>query len=62
MVSTGVTDVISQVLKAAGKRQPLGVAAAYSIDDLRALTKKRLPKGPFGYMDGAAEDEVGAGG
>jgi L-lactate dehydrogenase (cytochrome) len=58
MARTGFTDMIAQVLQSAGQRRPRGVDAAYSIDDLRRLAEKRLPKGPFGYMDGAAEDEV----
>jgi len=28
-----------------------------SVEDLRALAKRRLPRGVFGYIDGAAEDE-----
>jgi L-lactate dehydrogenase (cytochrome) len=58
MARTGFTDMIGQVLKSAGQRRPRGVEAAHSISDLRRLAEKRLPKGPFGYMDGAAEDEV----
>jgi L-lactate dehydrogenase (cytochrome) len=55
---TGFTDMIGQVLKSAGQTRPSGVDAAFSIADLRRLAEKRLPRGPFGYMDGAAEDEV----
>ncbi|HEX4905665.1 MAG TPA: alpha-hydroxy acid oxidase [Acidimicrobiales bacterium] len=58
MARTGFTDMIGQVLKSAGQRRPRGVDAAFSIGDLRRLAEKRLPRGPFGYMDGAAEDEV----
>jgi L-lactate dehydrogenase (cytochrome) len=57
MATTGFTDMISQVVRSAGQRRPRGVDAAFSISDLRRLTQRRLPKGPFGYMDGAAEDE-----
>ncbi len=32
-----------------------------SIDDLRRLAQRRLPRGVFGYIDGAAEDERTAG-
>nr|WP_254678176.1 alpha-hydroxy acid oxidase [Agrococcus sp. SGAir0287] len=32
---------------------------ASNIWDLRAIAKRRTPKGPFDYTDGAAEDEVG---
>lgn len=31
---------------------------AYSIEDLRLLAKKRLPRGVFEYVDGAAEDGI----
>ncbi|MCC7079462.1 MAG: alpha-hydroxy-acid oxidizing protein [Burkholderiales bacterium] len=31
---------------------------AYSIEDLRLLAKKRLPRGIFEYVDGAAEDGI----
>ena len=58
MARTGFTDMIGQVLKSAGQRRPRGVDAAFSIGDLRRLAERRLPRGPFGYMDGAAEDEV----
>lgn len=33
------------------------LARAASLSDLRALAKRRLPKGCFDYIDGAAEDE-----
>ena len=58
MARTGFTDMISTVLKSAGSKRPKGVDAAFSISDLRRMTERRLPRGPFGYMDGAAEDEV----
>ena len=58
MARTGFTDMIGTVLRSAGQRRPTGVEAAFSISDLRRMAEKRLPKGPFGYMDGAAEDEV----
>jgi L-lactate dehydrogenase (cytochrome) len=58
MARTGFTDMISTVLRSAGQKKPRGVDNAFSIGDLRRLAEKRLPKGPFGYMDGAAEDEV----
>ncbi|WP_293698931.1 alpha-hydroxy-acid oxidizing protein, partial [uncultured Agrococcus sp.] len=32
---------------------------AQTIWDLRAVAKRRTPKGPFDYTDGAAEGEVG---
>ncbi len=28
-----------------------------SVEDLRELARRRLPRGVFGYIDGAAEDE-----
>ena len=31
---------------------------AASIDDLRLIAKRRLPRGVFDYIDGAAEDEI----
>lgn len=58
MARTGFTDMIGTVLRSAGQKRPKGVDAAFSIADLRRMAEKRLPKGPFGYMDGAAEDEV----
>jgi L-lactate dehydrogenase (cytochrome) len=33
------------------------LARCASVEDLRLLAKKRLPRGVFGYIDGAAEDE-----
>lgn len=33
------------------------LARCGSVDDLRALAERRLPRGVFGYIDGAAEDE-----
>src|SRR5690625_3459922 len=34
------------------------LAAAYTIDDLRRIAKRRTPKAPFDYTDGAAEGEL----
>ena len=34
------------------------LAAAYTIDDLRTIAKRRTPKAPFDYTDGAAEGEL----
>ena len=34
------------------------LAAAYTIEDLRAIAKRRTPKAPFDYTDGAAEGEL----
>lgn len=34
------------------------LAAAHTIHDLRTIAKRRTPKGPFDYTDGAAEDEI----
>src|SRR5919106_3544247 len=31
---------------------------AYSIEDLRKIAKRRLPRGIFEYVDGAAEDGI----
>ena len=33
------------------------LARCASVEDLRTLAERRLPKGVFGYIDGAAEDE-----
>ena len=33
------------------------LARAASIHDLRAIARRRLPRGVFDYIDGAAEDE-----
>ncbi|WP_277050971.1 alpha-hydroxy acid oxidase [Ruania albidiflava] len=34
------------------------LAAAYTIEDLRRIAKRRTPKAPFDYTDGAAEGEL----
>lgn len=34
------------------------LASAWTIDDLRAIAKRRIPAGPFDYVDGSAEEEV----
>lgn len=57
MARTGFTDMISTVLRSAGQARPKGVDRAYCIADLRRMARRRLPNGPFDYMDGAAEDE-----
>jgi L-lactate dehydrogenase (cytochrome) len=57
MARTGFTDMVGTVFRSIGERGPRGVERAHSIDDLRTMTKRRLPRGPFDYMDGAAEDE-----
>ena len=36
------------------KRRLNGVA---TVDDLRAIARRRLPRGVFDYIDGGAEDE-----
>ena len=35
-----------------------GNLGAYSIEDLRKMAKKRLPRCIFEYVDGAAEDGI----
>jgi L-lactate dehydrogenase (cytochrome) len=35
------------------------LANAYTVWDLRRLARRRTPAGPFDYVDGAADDEVG---
>ena len=37
------------------------LARAASVDDLREIARRRLPRGVFDYIDGAAEDEISAG-
>jgi len=39
-------------------RVPNDVAGCYSIADLRALARRRLPRAVFDFYDGGAEDEV----
>ncbi len=34
------------------------LAAAYTIDDVRKIAKRRTPSGPFDYVDGSAEEEI----
>jgi L-lactate dehydrogenase (cytochrome) len=46
-----------QLVKALG-RTPPRLERAFSIEDIRALARKRLPRSPFDFIDGAAEDEV----
>ncbi len=42
------------------ERDPVArrLARAASVDDLRRIARRRLPRGVFDYVDGAAEDEV----
>lgn len=37
---------------------PHNVSKAYSIEDLRRMAKKRLPRAVFDFFDGGAEDEI----
>ena len=37
---------------------PYNVSKAYSIEDLRRLAKRRLPRAVFDFFDGGAEDEI----
>ena len=37
--------------------RPLNIASCYSIEDLRCLAKRRLPRCIFDFYDGGAEDE-----
>jgi isopentenyl diphosphate isomerase/L-lactate dehydrogenase-like FMN-dependent dehydrogenase len=39
-------------------RRPPRLERAFSIEDIRLLARKRLPRSPFDFIDGAAEDEV----
>lgn len=36
----------------------MGIADAHSIEDLRELARRRLPRGVFDFFDGGAEDEI----
>lgn len=59
----GMLETLRSVLRfrrfewSATKRR---LARAANIDDLREIAERRLPAGVFGYIDGAAEDEVTA--
>jgi isopentenyl diphosphate isomerase/L-lactate dehydrogenase-like FMN-dependent dehydrogenase len=46
-----------RMVKALPRRPPL-LERAFSIEDIRGLARKRLPRSPFDFIDGAAEDEV----
>src|SRR5258708_20131739 len=46
-----------QLLKSLPRR-PRRLERAFSIEDILALARKRLPRSPFDFIDGAAEDEV----
>ena len=37
------------------------LSRAASVEDLRTIARRRLPRGVFDYLDGAAEDELSAG-
>src|SRR6266851_8651379 len=46
-----------QFVKALSRRPPR-LERAFSIEDIRALARKRLPRSPFDFIDGAAEGEL----
>ena len=46
-----------QMLKALPRRPPR-LERAFSVEDIRQLARQRLPRSPFDFIDGAAEDEV----
>jgi isopentenyl diphosphate isomerase/L-lactate dehydrogenase-like FMN-dependent dehydrogenase len=46
-----------QMIKALPRRPPR-LDRAFSVEDIRELARKRLPRSPFDFIDGAAEDEV----
>src|SRR6266481_3773790 len=46
-----------QFVKALSHKPPR-LERAFSIEDIRGLARKRLPRSPFDFIDGAAEDEV----
>src|SRR5882762_2436245 len=46
-----------QLVKALARRPPR-LERAFSVEDIRGLARKRLPRSPFDFIDGAAEDEV----
>ena len=37
---------------------PSSLARAYSVDDVRALAKRRLPRGLFEFLDRGSENDV----
>jgi isopentenyl diphosphate isomerase/L-lactate dehydrogenase-like FMN-dependent dehydrogenase len=39
-------------------RRPPRLERAFSVEDIRELARKRLPRSPFDFIDGAAEDEL----
>ena len=54
-------DVLKDLLKfqaPAIDRRKVRLEAAKDIWDLRAIAQRRTPKGPFDYVDGAAEKEL----
>ncbi len=54
-------EMLRQTMRLKPLRGPVRarLERAQTIADLRAVAKRRTPKGPFDYTDGAAEDEVG---
>ena len=54
---TGSIDVPVPPASRARRPAPRAVARAYSIEDLRRLARKRLPRAVFDFFDGGAEDE-----
>lgn len=45
-------------MNARARPAPRNAAGCYSIDDLRALARRRLPRAVFDFYDGGAEDEL----
>ena len=61
---TNVIDTLRSVVRIGPiewDRTARRLRRAASVEDLRRLAKRRLPRGVFDYIDGAAEDEITAG-
>jgi (S)-mandelate dehydrogenase len=57
-VDQPATEVAAEAsARPAARRASTPVARAYSIEDLRTLARKRLPRAVFDFFDGGAEDE-----
>jgi L-lactate dehydrogenase (cytochrome) len=59
-MGAAVIETLRSVLRFRGiERDPVSrrLARAASVADLRAIARRRLPRGVFDYIDGGAEDE-----
>ena len=53
-----VVGMVRSALQGGSEARKTRLERAHSIDDLRRLARRRLPRAVYDYMDGAAEDEV----